>query len=294
MPLNKTFSDIIRFHIFLRQQRICQWKNKEVHMSAFYLALVVSLSSAKGETQTGSCKDMLQGYLTGQLSSALGAYQVESLRREFKSFTDVIEESMKKFKEAVNASIQDGGVRNRMVEYTRWGKKTCPSNAVLVYSGFVGGSYYDHKGASVDPLCLPRDPEWGMYVDGNVADRAYVYGAEYETYEFKGYFSSLVEHDVPCAVCLVKNRSVVKIFPARKTCYEGWTLEYQGYLMASQYNHAAGTTYKCVDKDPDTLSGGHSNKNGYLFYFVEGRCGSLKCPPYVEGRELVCAVCSKK
>ena len=46
-------------------------------------------------------KDMLQGYLTGQLASALGAYQVEALRREFKSFTEVIEKSMKKFKEKV-------------------------------------------------------------------------------------------------------------------------------------------------------------------------------------------------
>ena len=30
------------------------------------------------DVNTGSCKDMLQGYLTGQLSSALGAYQVEA------------------------------------------------------------------------------------------------------------------------------------------------------------------------------------------------------------------------
>ncbi|XP_062575548.1 uncharacterized protein LOC134237475 [Saccostrea cucullata] len=264
-------------------------------MMAFYVILVFLLHVANGDTQNGSCKDMLQGYLTGQLSSALGVYQVEALRREFKSFTDVMEESMKKFQQAVNASLQDEGVRNRMVEYTRWGKRTCPSNAVLVYSGFVGGSYYTHSGAAVDPLCLPRDPEWGMYVDGNNGNRAYVYGAEYETHDFnKGPFTSLIHHDVPCAVCLVKNRSVVKIFPARKTCFEGWTLEYQGYLMTGYHGHAAGTTYKCVDENPDTLHGGHADKNGYLFFFVEGRCGSLKCPPYVEGRELVCAVCSKK
>lgn len=42
---------------------------------------------------------MLQSYLTGQLASALGTYQVEALRREFKSFTEHVEESMKKFKE---------------------------------------------------------------------------------------------------------------------------------------------------------------------------------------------------
>ena len=49
---------------------------------------------------------MLQGYLTGQLSSALGTYQVEALRREFKSFTDIMEKSMKTLKEEVQADIK--------------------------------------------------------------------------------------------------------------------------------------------------------------------------------------------
>ncbi|XP_061177857.1 uncharacterized protein LOC133186638 [Saccostrea echinata] len=264
-------------------------------MMVYYLALVVFLSMARGEMQTGNCKDMLQGYLTGQLSSALGSYQVEALRREFKSFTDVIEKSMKKLKEEVNASIPDDvGIGNRNIVYTRWGKKTCPSNASLVYSGFAGGSHYTEKGAAVDPLCLPRDPEWGVYSDGKNGHKAFVYGAEYETSTFISRFASFHHQDVPCAVCLVQNRSIVKIFPARKTCYKGWDLEYQGYLMAGYHDHAAGTTYTCLDQNPDTLHGGHATKHGYLFFFVEGRCGSLKCPPYVEGRELVCAVCSKK
>ena len=84
------------------------------------------------------------------------------------------------------------------------------------------------------------------------------------------------------------------IFIARKTCYKGWKLEYNGYLMAGYHGHKAGTMYNCVDSHLDTLHGGHTNKNGKLFYQVEAQCGSLKCPPYVQGRELVCAVCSKK
>ena len=64
--------------------------------------------------------------------------------------------------------------------------------------------------------------------------------------------------------------------------------------MAGRHLHAAGTKYTCVDSHPDTLHGGHIDKDGYLFYLVEARCGSLKCPPYVEGRELVCVVCSKE
>ena len=64
------------------------------------------LIKTRADVNTGSCKDMLQGYLTGQLSSALGAYQVEALRREFKSFTDVMEKSMKVFKEQINNDMK--------------------------------------------------------------------------------------------------------------------------------------------------------------------------------------------
>lgn len=82
------------------------------------------------------------------------------------------------------------------------------------------------------------------------------------------------------------------IIVARLTCDEGWKLEYHGYLMAGYFGHNAGTAYTCVDSDPDTLQGGHTVNNGYLFYMVEAMCGSLKCPPYVNGREIVCVVCS--
>lgn len=64
--------------------------------------------------------------------------------------------------------------------------------------------------------------------------------------------------------------------------------------MAGYHDHAAGTSYTCVDSHPDTLHGGSSDKDGRLLYLVEAACGSLKCPPYVAGREMVCAVCSKK
>lgn len=81
---------------------------------------------------------------------------------------------------------------------------------------------------------------------------------------------------------------------ARKTCYKGWILEYTGYLMAGYHKHKAGTTYTCFDSVPDTINGSGNNMDGYLVYQVEARCGSLKCPPYVEEREIVCAVCSKQ
>ncbi|XP_056006015.1 uncharacterized protein LOC130050320 [Ostrea edulis] len=250
--------------------------------------LMVHISQTNRET--GSCKDILHGFLSGQLSSALGDHQIGALKQQFESFKNSMERSMNTFKKQMKADVEKKGRINKSVVYTRWGKKSCPSNAELVLSGYTGGSHYTYSGAAVEPLCLPRDPEWGRFKNGADGGRAYVYGAEYQTTD---YLSSLYEHDVPCAVCLVNNRSVLRVFPARKTCYKGWKLEYDGYLMAGNAGHAAATTYKCVDRNPDTIAGGHSNHNGYLFYLVEARCGSLKCPPYVNGRELVCAVCSK-
>lgn len=64
--------------------------------------------------------------------------------------------------------------------------------------------------------------------------------------------------------------------------------------MAGYYNHNAGTTYKCIDSDPKSLQGGHTDNNGYLFLCVEGRCGSLKCPPYAEGRDMLFVSYKKK
>lgn len=72
-----------------------------------FMLFVLILAVVQSDEKNGGCKDMLQGYLTGQLSSALGAYQVEALRREFKTFTNVIEKSIKEFKENVETELGD-------------------------------------------------------------------------------------------------------------------------------------------------------------------------------------------
>lgn len=64
------------------------------------LSVVVSADTSKE-----SCKDMLQSYLTGQLSSALG-YQVEALRREFESFSIEVKKALKEVKEKQVADMQ--------------------------------------------------------------------------------------------------------------------------------------------------------------------------------------------
>ena len=120
-------------------------------------------------------------------------------------------------------------------------------------------------------------------------------------YEFNGadsfrtnafFHKNLHDEDVPCSVCRITRPTVIMI-PGRNQCYSGWTLEYKGYLVAGYYGHTAPTEYVCLVDNPDVIPHGHANQNGKLFYMVEGRCGSLTCPPYVDGRELTCVVCSK-
>ena len=102
----------------------------------------------------------------------------------------------------------------------------------------------------------------------------------------------LHQQDPPCVVCR-SPRSSVHMIPARNLCYGDWNLEYTGYLVGGHYGHTAASEFICLDEDPEVVAGGEANKNGKLFYFAEARCGSLKCPPYINGRELTCAVCSK-
>lgn len=147
----------------------------------------------------------------------------------------------------------------------------------------------------VQILCLPEQPVWGNYHDGgetNTAYRAYIYGAEIDTNDDAHVFTYGVnDHDMPCAVCRT-NKSSHVVIPARNECYSGWTKEYSGYLMADSHIHN-GHNHICMDGEPEFVLHGESSDDEHVLYLVEGKCGSLPCPPYVEGRELTCVVCSK-
>ncbi|XP_052084161.1 uncharacterized protein LOC127721455 isoform X3 [Mytilus californianus] len=83
------------------------------------------------------------------------------------------------------------------------------------------------------------------------------------------------------------------IYSGRKTCYNGWTKEYEGILMAGYHDHPAAAEYACVDRDTEAIAGGSNDENGILFYPVKTVCGSLKCPPYKQDTDVLCVVCSK-
>ena len=177
--------------------------------------------------------------------------------------------------------------------YVRWGHDKCPSTAQLVYSGRVGGSHYSHSGGGSNPQSLPLDPKFLKSVSEN--HKTLMYGAEYQTWTHSNsHVRGHNELDVPRAVCHVSNRTAVYMVPAKYTCPTGWTREYYGYLMAERYiSGHYRSQFTCVDTAFKSVPGSSANLDGLLFYFVEGRCGSLPCPPYDNTKELSCAVCTK-
>ena len=160
------------------------------------------------------------------------------------------------------------------------------------FLGYFGGSHYSHKGGGSNYVCLTRDPIYEKYESGFQNYRSRIFGAEYQTYSAGIYPSSLHDHDVPCAVCHVTNRASQMMVPGRNVCSTGWTREYKGYLMAEAHN-VHRTMFTCMDEAPDYTRGTHASHDGALFFFVEGVCGSLPCKPYIAGRELTCAVCTR-
>ena len=169
---------------------------------------------------------------------------------------------------------------------------------VCVVPGVAAGSHYTHKGGGSNHLCMPRDPEWGPKTTDGFQSGGHLYGAEYEALSndpfSKANAASLHNNDVPCAVCHVNGRPTKLMIPAKRTCPDGWTKEYWGYLMAEHYDHAGRTTYVCMDNAPEVIEGGGLGKNGVLFYNSEATCGGpLPCPNYVEGWELTCVVCTQ-
>ena len=176
------------------------------------------------------------------------------------------------------------------VVYTRWGKRTCPSTARLVYFGVAAGAHYTHPGTAANYICLPHNPEYYNYGSRGKYP-AYVYGAEYETWGSP--LNRLNNHNVPCAVCEARKQTMLMI-PAKINCPSRWTREYNGWLMASYYGHKSPKMFVCMDKNPDMQRGEAGNHDGALFFHAQtGTCHGLDCPPYIVHKDLACVVCTK-
>ena len=170
------------------------------------------------------------------------------------------------------------------VTYTRWGKSSCRSGVNLVYAGRTGRSKYNNGGGA-DDLCMPNNPQYSNYRPG-VQGYSHVYGVEYEDTITAGG----AQHNAPCAVCNVPDKSTTIMIPARLDCPTGWTREYYGYLMTERYSHSL---FECVDVSMEAIPGTLGHHDGGHLYHVEAVCSGIPCGPYNNYKELTCAVCSK-
>jgi len=171
-------------------------------------------------------------------------------------------------------------------------------------TGYAAGPKYNGDGSGNNFLCLPEDPEWKTYREGNQGLTGTIYGVEYELFNSNhNYYNNIFSEDnsggplankpAPCAVCYVQARSTVLMVPAKTQCPEGWTTEYAGYLISEVGRlRRHRSNYICWDEAPEAAVGG-SHQNQAAIYPVEVQCGSLPCSVYISGRELTCIVCSK-
>ncbi|XP_045204622.2 uncharacterized protein LOC123557287 [Mercenaria mercenaria] len=218
-------------------------------------------------------------------------YDLEMIRTLVK-----LEEKLKAFQvdlTTLNAKMEKVSADGHGSVYARWGRNSCHPDAELIYNGYIGGKLWQNQGSGSDSVCLPSDPTWSNYSDGNDPYRGRMYGTEINPVsDDVGIFPYAVEQqDMPCAVCKTF-KSITLMIPARESCYAGWKLEYSGYLMTNDHEHVGSHNHICVDSRPEFLPKNYGNDNEHTVMLVESHCGSLPCPPYVQGRELACVVCS--
>ena len=179
-----------------------------------------------------------------------------------------------------------------------------------LFEGYAAGPHWSQAGDGSNYLCLPEEPQWKTYLEGNHAYSAtgYMHGVQYGLWSDATYRNSifdssnsggvdLLEQAAPCAVCYAGGRSTTLMIPARTECPDGWTAEYSGYLMSESHGSTHGerrrSSYLCWDEAPEIAADGAANSDQSVIYPVEVQCGTLSCSKYVTGRELACMVCSK-
>ena len=117
---------------------------KVIFLLSFQLLAVAILAAATNEEDTVSLISNLLSKIKRLESNAVVASSSRKARQEDSPCSN-------------NDNSCPTSVLNGVVTYVRWGNDTCPPTVSTLYSGVVGGSWYSHAGAAVDPLCLPHD-----------------------------------------------------------------------------------------------------------------------------------------
>ena len=170
----------------------------------------------------------------------------------------------------------------------------CPQGATLVYAGRAAGTKYNVKGGTSDTLCMPETPQY-LSTDTTANYVASLRGVEFETHGTSSTpFNNVLQANMPCAVCHTDTKLSVLTVPAQYTCPNGWSIEYNGYLMAEEEkNDRQRKNTLCVDQDAEAVPGSQASTDPSLAYLMRATCDGLPCPPYNTNMALPCAVCSK-
>ena len=163
----------------------------------------------------------------------------------------------------------------------------------------MAGAYKTHSGTGTNYICLTDTPLWEHYNDFNAESFGKITGTEYRFYRHNGaadfFGDNMSTHVAPCAVCHTQKR-ISAMFPGTNKCFDGWRMEYNGYLVSGSHDDKASTKYTCLDRRPEKVPNGSRREDiaiGNRLYLVEAVCGqSLPCPNYRRAREVTCAVCS--
>ncbi|XP_033757981.1 uncharacterized protein LOC117340324 [Pecten maximus] len=174
--------------------------------------------------------------------------------------------------------------------YTRWGRNDCPHNTGTqrVYSGYIGGGYFSHRGGAGNSLCMPDEPIHGEnYYNVNPG---LIFGAELRLgHDVFGLAQN--DEDMSCAVCRNSEHTISVMIPGRTQCYQGCVEAYNGFIVTGDPNDPSNVDYICMDGHPHPIPGGQQSDNGQLFRPTIAKCGSLPCPPYKDGKLVPCVVC---
>ena len=178
--------------------------------------------------------------------------------------------------------------------YTRWGRTVCPKGATLVYAGRAAGTKFTVKGGTSDTLCMPETPQY-LSTDTTAYHVALLRGVEFKTHGTSSTpLNNVIRADMPCAICHTDTKLSVLTVPAQYTCPNGWSIEYNGYLMTEfeKRNRQRKNTL-CVDQDAEAVPESEANTDPAVVYLKSANCDGLPCPPYNNNMALPCVVCSK-
>ena len=162
-----------------------------------------------------------------------------------------------------------------------------------MYDGIAGRTEHSVKGGGIDFQFLSKVPQYLSVSSGIQQLRSSLSAVEHEDQEGPTLTSSTFRKaGLYCAVCYTQTRGASIMIPGRCQCPGNWTTEYFGYLSAERGGHISPSTYICIDNNLVPKS--KVNPYGSTTMKVEMKCHNTHiCPPYEEGKELTCAVCTK-